>query len=210
VNSKSAQRRFADLETRMRACRLCLEAGFFIEPPAVTKGRLDAKIMTIGQAPGVTEVKAGRPFNATSGTRLFKWFGEAGIDEDWFRRTQYMTAVTKCFPGKNKTGSGDRAPSPREQALCRPYLEEELSLVDPQLIIPIGRLAIEIFYGRAVKLEEIIGKQKKDADRWIIPFPHPSGASRWHQLAENRERISKAIRLVAKQYKLLFPELATS
>jgi uracil-DNA glycosylase len=194
----------------MRACRLCLEAGFFIEPPAVTKGRLDAKIMTIGQAPGVTEVKAGRPFNATSGTRLFKWFGEAGIDEDWFRRTQYMTAVTKCFPGKNKTGSGDRAPSPREQALCRPYLEEELSLVDPQLIIPIGRLAIEIFYGRAVKLEEIIGKQKKDADRWIIPFPHPSGASRWHQLAENRERISKAIRLVAKQYKLLFPELATS
>jgi uracil-DNA glycosylase len=166
--------------------------------------------MTIGQAPGVTEVKAGRPFNATSGTRLFKWFGEAGIDEDWFRRTQYMTAVTKCFPGKNKTGSGDRAPSPREQALCRPYLEEELSLVDPQLIIPIGRLAIEIFYGRAVKLEEIIGKQKKDADRWIIPFPHPSGASRWHQLAENRERISKAIRLVAKQYKLLFPELATS
>jgi uracil-DNA glycosylase len=210
VNSKSAQRRFADLEMRMRACRLCLEAGFFIEPPAVTKGRLDAKIMTIGQAPGVTEVKAGRPFNATSGTRLFKWFGEAGIDEDWFRRTQYMTAVTKCFPGKNKTGSGDRAPSPREQALCRPYLEEELSLVDPQLIIPIGRLAIEIFYGRAVKLEEIIGKQKKDADRWIIPFPHPSGASRWHQLAENRERISKAIRLVAKQYKLLFPELATS
>ena len=210
MNSKSAQRRFADLETRMRACRLCLEAGFFIEPPAVTKGRLDAKIMTIGQAPGVTEVKAGRPFNATSGTRLFKWFGEAGIDEDWFRRTQYMTAVTKCFPGKNKTGSGDRAPSPREQALCRPYLEEELSLVDPQLIIPIGRLAIEIFYGRAVKLEEIIGKQKKDADRWIIPFPHPSGASRWHQLAENRERISKAIRLVAKQYKLLFPELATS
>ena len=210
MNSKSAQRRFADLETRMRACRLCLEAGFFIEPPAVTKGRLDAKIMTIGQAPGVTEVKAGRPFNATSGTRLFKWFGEAGIDEDWFRRTQYMTAVTKCFPGKNKTGSGDRAPSPREQALCRPYLEEELSLVDPQLIIPIGRLAIEIFYGRAVKLEEIIGKQKKDVDRWIIPFPHPSGSSRWHQLAENRERISKAIRLVAKQYKLLFPELATS
>ncbi|MGH2581504.1 MAG: uracil-DNA glycosylase family protein [Anaerolineales bacterium] len=209
MRNKSAQRRFADLQTRMRACRLCLEAGYFIEPPAVAKGSPDAKIMTIGQAPGITEVKAGRPFNATSGTRLFKWLGEAGIDEDWFRRTQYMTAVTKCFPGKNKTGNGDRAPSQREQALCRPYLDEELALVNPQLIIPIGRLAIEVFYGHGIKLEEIIGTQKKDADRWIIPFPHPSGASRWHQLAENRERISKAIRLAAKQYRRLFPELVS-
>lgn len=191
----------------MHVCRLCREAGFYIEPPAIAKGVLGAKIVTIGQAPGVTEVTALRPFNASSGTRLFKWLAEAGIDEDWFRRTQYMTAVTKCFPGKNKSGGGDRAPSPKEQALCRRFLDEELDLVRPKLIIPIGRLAIEVFYPRPVKLEDVIGTDKQRDGRWIVPLPHPSGASRWHQIAENRPRIDKAIELIGRHFERLFPEL---
>jgi len=189
----------------MRACRACLAAGYFVQPPAITKGKLGAKIMTIGQAPGVTEVEAGRPFNAGSGTRLFQWLGLAGIDEDWFRRTQYMTAVTKCFPGKMKKGSGDRVPSRTEQELCRHFLENELELVKPKLIIPIGRLAIERFFGSESSLEEMIGTEKQVDGRWIIPLPHPSGASRWHQIAENRKRIDKAIGLVGKRYGELFP-----
>lgn len=204
---KQREKQFQDLLGRMHICRLCLNAGYFIEPPAVTKGKLGARIMTIGQAPGVTEVKAGRPFNAGSGTRLFKWLGQAGIGEDWFRNTQYMTAVTKCFPGKNKSGSGDRAPSPEEQALCRPFLTEELELINPELIIPIGRLAISVFYPRGSKLEDLIGNQTKQNGAWIVPLPHPSGASRWHQIPENRARIEQAIELIASHFQRLFPEL---
>ena len=62
--------------------------------------------MIIGQAPGITEKEAGRPFNAGSGTRLFRWLADAGIDETWFRDTQYLTSVTKCYPGRSKSGSG--------------------------------------------------------------------------------------------------------
>lgn len=201
------QIQFDNLQLEMRACRACLQAGYFVQPPAVSKGKVSARIMTIGQAPGVTEVVAGRPFNAGSGTRLFQWLAQAGIDEAWFRRTQYMTAVTKCFPGKNKSGGGDRVPSREEQELCRPFLERELALVKPKLIIPIGRLAIQRFFPASLALEELIGSEKEIDGRWVVPLPHPSGASRWHQIAENRKRIDQAIKLIATHYVRLFPKL---
>lgn len=164
--------------------------------------------MTIGQAPGVTEVQAGRPFNAGSGKRLFQWLSAAGIDEAWFRRTQYMTAVTKCFPGKSPSGGGDRVPSRTEQDLCKPFLDRELDFIQPKLIIPIGRLAIARFFPADTALEELIGREARIDDRWVVPLPHPSGASRWHQIAENRKRIDKAIRLIGKRYRRLFPNSA--
>jgi uracil-DNA glycosylase len=184
------------LHARMHSCRACLEAGHEIYPRAIFSGGLGARIMVIGQAPGITEKEAGRPFNAGSGTRLFGWFSEAGIDEEWYRTTQYMTAVTKCYPGRSNSGSGDRVPSRAEQRLCRPYLDEEIALIDPKLIIPVGRLAINLFYDAKISLAKIIGTQKRRDGHWIVPLPHPSGASRWHQLRENRARIQQAITLI--------------
>jgi uracil-DNA glycosylase family 4 len=199
--------RFAELQTEMRACRQCAQAGYWIEPPAVTQGAATARMMTIGQAPGITEVEAKRPFNAGAGRRLFQWLGEAGIDEDWFRTMQYMTSVTKCYPGRAKGGSGDRVPSSAEQVLCYPFLEEECRLVNPEVIIPIGRLAIGLFFPTSKKLTQIIGTQIQiESGAWVIPLPHSSGASRWHQIAENRALIDGAIGLIKGHYERLFPK----
>jgi uracil-DNA glycosylase len=186
-----------DLHRQLHSCRLCLEAGYEIFPRAIFSGKLGARLMVIGQAPGITEKEAGRPFNAGSGTRLFRWLAEAGIEEDWFRGTQYMTSVTKCYPGRSRSGSGDRVPSQAEQRLCRRYLDAEIALLDPALILPVGRLAIGLFYPPGQPLEEIIGTQKQVSGRWVVPLPHPSGASRWHQSAENRERVRQAVALIA-------------
>lgn len=194
----------ASLHIRLGGCRLCLEAGYLIYPRAIFSGGLGARLMIIGQAPGITEKEAGRPFNAGSGKRLFQWLGQAGIDETWFRSTQYMTSVTKCYPGRTKSGSGDRLPTPAEQNLCRPYLDAEITLVDPALIIPVGRLAIGLFYAGPFTLEEVIGTEKKLDGRWIIPLPHPSGASRWHQIEANRLRIQQAVERI--QAKLPFAQ----
>ncbi|WP_420627289.1 uracil-DNA glycosylase family protein [Candidatus Leptofilum sp.] len=145
------------LHHEMRACRLCLAAGHEIVPGAVFRGSVGAEVLLIGQAPGVTEVEAKRPFNATSGTRLFQWLGEAGWDETQFRARHYMTAVTKCYPGKGKNGKGDRVPSKAEQALCRPFLEREIALVRPKLMILVGGLAIKLLYPAKMKLNEVVG-----------------------------------------------------
>jgi uracil-DNA glycosylase family 4 len=192
-----------ELHARLRACRLCLDAGHDIYPRAIFSGRSGASIMIIGQAPGITEKEAGRPFNAGSGTRLFRWLADAGIDETWFRNTQYLTSVTKCYPGRSKSGSGDRVPSRTEQTLCRPYLDQEITLIGPRLIIPVGGLAISLFYPAGQPLTEIIGTQKQVNGRWIVPLPHPSGASRWHQSAENRERVREAVARIAAQVQSL-------
>lgn len=209
----------------MRGCRLCLEAGHQITAGAIFRGRATSKVMLIGQAPGVTEVAAGRPFNAGSGRRLFQWLGEAGWDEDDFRDRQYMTAVTKCYPGKNSSGRGDRVPSPAEQALCRPFLEVELRLVNPRLLLLVGGLAIKLLFPPRAKLTEVIGRavyfppdcladpvnfdlaqgEVLDAfdagrprdGRYVVPLPHPSGASLWPNKPSNQALIGRAVKIMS-------------
>jgi uracil-DNA glycosylase len=192
----------SQLHTDMRACRLCFDEGHAIVPGAIFRGSAGARVMLIGQAPGVTEVAAKRPFNATSGTRLFQWLTQAGWDEDEFRNSQYMTAVTKCYPGKDKSGKGDRVPSKAEQALCRPFLEREMAAVKPRLLILVGGLAIKLLYPQSAKLRDIIGTaayfppETDQHGRWVVPLPHPSGASLWTNKPENKALIDEAVRIL--------------
>jgi len=181
------------LQAQMRTCRRCLEAGYSITPGAVFSGLASASVMVVGQAPGVTETQAQRPFNGPSGTRLFQWLAQAGWEEAEFRATQYLTAVTKCYPGRSSSGKGDRVPTRAEQKLCAPYLERELALVRPRLIILVGGLAVRRFLGQ-VRLTEVVGEVTQDKEgRWIAPLPHPSGANLWLNRRENQERVDQAL-----------------
>ena len=192
------------LHAEIRACRKCFDAGYPITPGGVFSGRVGARIMIVGQAPGVTEIQVLRPFNASSGRRLFQWLREAGFDEADFRANQYISSVTKCYPGKIPGGRGDRRPSREEQQLCRPYLDRSLAIVRPEVIIAVGGLAIETLLGK-FKLEDIIGKAFERPAPWdatktviIVPLPHPSGASAWSNAPENQKLIKKAIRQIAR------------
>lgn len=177
----------------MRACRRCLEAGFSITPGAIFSGPATARVMIVGQAPGITESQAGRPFSGSSGRKLFKWLAEAGWEEETFRATQYMTAITKCYPGKSPGGRGDRAPTRAEQTLCAPFLEQELALVQPEIIVPVGSLAVRRFVGRT-RLADAVGTAVEDENgRWIVPLPHPSGTSLWLNQPQNRALVHRAI-----------------
>lgn len=184
------------LHAEMRACRRCLDAGYAIVPGAVFSGPVTARVMVVGQAPGVTESQVGRPFNASSGRRLFQWLGQAGWDEAAFRATQYMTAITKCFPGKASGGKGDRVPTPAEQALCAPFLERELALVQPEVVIPVGGLAVKRLLG-AGRLSDVVGGVYEVDGRWIVPLPHPSGASLWLNRPKNRAQVQQALAQLA-------------
>jgi uracil-DNA glycosylase len=185
-----------DLARTMRACRMCLEAGYAITPGAVFSGPAPAPLMLVGQAPGVTEVQAKRPFNASSGRRLFQWLGEAGFEDADFRARYYMTAVTKCYPGKHPKGKGDRKPSRAEQKLCRPFLDRELELVQPKVLLAVGGLAIETLLGKKLRLNETVGRVFEVQGRYVLPLPHPSGASLWPNLPENQARLARALTLL--------------
>ena len=226
---------FDELHAELGACRRCLEEGYWIAPGPVFSRGAGAGLMLIGQAPGPTEAVVKRPFNAGSGKRLFKWLAEAGWDEAEFRATAYMTAITKCYPGRSDSGKGDRVATPFEQALCRPWLEQELRLVNPRLLILVGGLAIKLLYPPTARLDEIIGTaayfppevadplnfdlnqaQIVTSDelqvtsdeltrhsslvarhaRYVVPLPHPSGASLWPNKPENQVLISRAMTLL--------------
>jgi uracil-DNA glycosylase family 4 len=183
----------------MRTCRACLEAGFGIAPGAVFSGPAPAPLMLVGQAPGVTEAETKRPFNASSGTRLFQWLGSAGLQEAEFRHRFYMTAVTKCYPGKHPSGKGDRKPSRAEQGLCRPFLDQEMELVRPRVILAVGGLATETMLGRKLRLDEAVGQLFAVDGCWILPLPHPSGASLWPNLPQNQARLQRALELLREK-----------
>ena len=187
---------YEGLRQAMRACRKCLEAGHTVTPGAIFSGPAPAPWMLVGQAPGVTEVEAQRPFNASSGQRLFQWLSEAGFDETEFRTRAYMTAVTKCYPGRHPKGKGDRKPSRAEQKLCRPFLDQELALVQPRALLAVGGLAIETLLGQRLRLDEAVGRIFRVDGRWVVPLPHPSGASLWPNAPQNKELIREALALL--------------
>jgi uracil-DNA glycosylase family 4 len=191
------------LSAEMRGCRRCLEAGYAIAPGAVFSGPASARVMIVGQAPGITETRVKRPFNGSSGARLFQWLAQAGWDEADFRARHYMTAVTKCYPGRGKGGKGDRAPSRAEQKLCGPFFEREMALVLPELIVPVGRLAIELFYERKFKLSDVVGTSRQDERGVFVPLPHPSGASLWLNRPEHQAQVTAAIQILERQRKKL-------
>lgn len=158
----------------------------------------------VGQAPGVREPAAQMNFAWTAGRRLFKWLASIGYPEPRLRANAYITAVTKCYPGKSKSGSGDRKPAPWEVENCAPYLEEVLLLLRPSVIVPIGGLAVERLLGEK-QMSVTIGKEFKreipGGVASVIPLPHPSGASPWAHMPGNREKLAKALRLIKTRLK---------
>src|SRR5262249_20841034 len=112
----------------------------------------------------------------------------------------YMAAVVRCFPGKSM-GGGDRRPDSEEIARCRTFLQREVALLAPRLILPVGTLAIQEVLGYQGPLSEIVGQQRRiryhgvDAD--VICLPHPSGASPWHKLSPGKDLLQKSLRLIS-------------
>lgn len=177
-------------------CRQCPQ----MIPPVILGQAVPAKILLVGQAPGDKEGDLGKPFAWTAGKTLFKWFATIGVNEAVFRQRVYMSAVCRCFPGKNPKG-GDRVPDKKEIEACSQWLAEEIMLLQPRLIIPVGKLAISQ-YLPVKKLVDVIGKtislNINDVAVDLIPLPHPSGASTWHRMSPGKELLAKALKLVAQ------------
>jgi uracil-DNA glycosylase len=182
------------LHERIRACTKCVDAGYIERARPIVAGSSRDRIAIVGQAPGAVELTTGQPFSGRSGAELRRWLAEAGIDQD---HLPYRTAITKCFPGKSQTGGGDRRSSPAEIALCSPWLEQELALLRPRVVLLLGGLAIDRFWGK-VALEDAVGRSRMKDGITYIPLPHPSGASRWLNDPAHRALLRRALGILRR------------
>lgn len=191
------------LQDEIRACRQCVHAGFIPEVHPIVRGGITHRRMLVGQAPGARAHEVGVPWSGASGVLLRGWFERAGFPPESFLDSWYFTSLTKCFPGKVAGGKGDRAPSAAERRLCASWLEGEIALVRPAIIVTLGRLAAAALVPatRRLSLAEIVGSawtvDLGNGEVSVIPLPHPSGVSRWRNDPANAALVDRALDLLA-------------
>jgi uracil-DNA glycosylase len=173
--------------------------------PVVHGCAIASPVFLVGQAPGPHEGRFGKPFAWTAGRTLFRWLGEAlQASEEEIRSKIYFAAVARCFPGK-APGGGDRKPDAEEIDRCKTFLEKEVAILQPRLVLPVGTLAIEQvlgpLLGKKFTLAEVIGTVMKTTYHGqaveVIALPHPSGASTWFKVEPGKTLLLKALQLVA-------------
>ena len=173
-----------------------------MQKPVVIGNPVMSKVLLVGQAPGFKEIEVHKPFAWTAGKTMFGWFESIGVHEESFRDLVYMAAVCRCFPGKNPKG-GDRVPDREEIEKCAGWLEAEVKLLEPALVLPVGKLAIGEMM-ELDKLKDVVGRKFELALHGVrvdvIPLPHPSGASTWHRMEPGRTLLRKALSLVKAHY----------
>lgn len=182
---------------QLKACNKCP----LMHKPVISCGPVLSKVVLVGQAPGIKEPILQRPFAWTAGKTLFSWFEEfTGVNEERFRESVYMTAVCRCYPGKNPKG-GDRVPNKQEINNCRVWLDKDFEILQPDLIIAVGKLAIQQFLSFD-KLIEVVGQtfelERGDIKFDVIPLPHPSGVSTWHRMEPGKTLLQQALQLISE------------
>jgi uracil-DNA glycosylase len=205
VSRKSGSRartRLIALNARLRACRKCHPAGFLDEResvPVVRDPEREAplpRILLIGQAPGLRATLEDRPFAGAAGDKLRDWLESAGIPRGEFYRRVHFAAVTRCYPGRLPGAKGDRVPSPQEQDLCRPWLDDLMVVIQPKVVLLVGLLAIRTFLGPVTSLTAVVGTSTIRDGVLFIPLPHPSGVSRWLNDPANVAAVDRAMEIL--------------
>nr|WP_322817971.1 uracil-DNA glycosylase [Tepidiforma sp.] len=168
----SKEERARELYEVIRDCRLCRlwETRSRAVPG---EGPLDAEVMFIGEAPGVNEDRQGRPFVGAAGQFLDELLGEAGLR----REEVYICNVLKCRP------PGNRDPLPGEIAACAEYLDLQIDLVDPLVIVTLGRFSMARWFPQQ-SISRIHGRPREVDGRLIVPMFHPAAALRQANLKE--------------------------
>jgi len=162
-----------ELEEKIRSCTLC--PLYRSRKNAVPgEGSLEAKVMFIGEAPGRNEDLQGRPFVGAAGKLLDQLLELAGLD----RGEVYITNVVKCRPPDN------RDPAASEKMACRPYLERQIEIISPDLIVTLGRHSmmeiLELAGHRATSIMRERGKVRRvrlfGLEVLLMPTLHPAAA----------------------------------
>jgi DNA polymerase len=152
------------LDTKITACELC-ELAHTRKHAVPGSGNVDSNIMFIGEGPGKHEDENGLPFVGAAGKLLDELL--QGIDLR--REDVYITNIVKCRPPQN------RDPNPEEIAFCNAYLERQIDLIDPSVIVTLGRFSMARWFP-GTRISDIHGVPKRFGSRVVVPMFHPAAA----------------------------------
>ncbi|MCL4507346.1 MAG: uracil-DNA glycosylase [Chloroflexi bacterium] len=173
--------------TEVRACKICaLASGRKNGVPG--EGPANAEIMLIGEGPGFHEDQQGRPFVGPSGQFLTELLASAG-----FKRSEVFIAnVVKCRP------PGNRDPLPDEIAACRGYLDRQIALINPKVIITLGRFSMARWFPNE-RISSIHGRAKRIEGRTVVAMFHPAAALHQPALREAIEEDFRRLKDIMAQ-----------
>jgi uracil-DNA glycosylase family 4 len=162
--SENLDQALVDLAQHCDGCRRC-SLGTTRQQVVVSRGNPRARLMVIGEGPGAQEDAAGQPFVGRSGQLLDRMLESVGIDSN---QDAYVCNIVKCRPPEN------RKPTALEMAACKPWLEQQIALVDPAVILLAGATAVEGLLGIKGGITKLRGQWRQWDGRWLMPILHPS------------------------------------
>ena len=192
----TAQRRREELVAVFREARACTRCALSGSRTQVVfgAGNADADLMLVGEAPGAEEDRQGLPFVGRSGALLTQMLEEAGLS----REQVFIANTLKCRPPAN------RDPSPGEVETCRPWLYEQIRLIEPRVVATLGNFATKLLSGDPTGITRVRGtaRARRLGGRavWLYPLFHPAAALRATGTAELlRQDIAALPALMARE-----------
>ena len=173
----------ASVRERVCACTKCAHLACSRTQTVFGVGNPNADLMFIGEAPGVDEDKQGEPFVGRAGqllTRILKAMNFA-------REDVYIANILKCRPDTPRGSFGNRAPTPTEMQTCRPYLVEQIEIIQPRVVVALGAVAVEGLLGMRGTMRELRGRWRAYNGIPLMITYHPAYLLRNQAPSEKRK-----------------------
>src|SRR6266481_1459407 len=189
----------ASVRERVRGCTKCPHLACTRTQTVFGVGNPDAELMFIGEAPGVDEDKQGEPFVGRAGQLLTKIIKAM----NFAREDVYIANILKCRPDTPAGTFGNRAPTPKEMQTCRPYLVEQIEIIQPKVLVALGAVAVEGLLGMRGTMRELRGRWHAYNGIPLMITYHPAYLLRnqapsekrkvWEDMLEVLERLERPI-----------------
>lgn len=189
----------ASIRERVRVCTKCAHLACSRTQTVFGVGNSDAELMFIGEAPGVDEDRQGEPFVGRAGQLLTRIIETMGL----IRAEVYIANILKCRPDTPRGSTGNRPPTPLEMQTCRPYLLEQIDIIQPKVLVALGAVAVEGLLGTRRTMRELRGRWHSYNGTPLMITYHPAYLLRnqtpsekrkvWEDMLQVLERLERPI-----------------
>jgi len=183
LGPEAKARAMAELRQRALVCVKCPHLAAARRNVVFGVGDINAQLMFVGEAPGFDEDQQGEPFVGAAGQLLTKIIQATGLS----RQTVYIANILKCRPDTPGQATGNRKPTPEEMNTCLPYLQEQIDLIQPKVLVALGGTAVEGLLGKTVGITKLRGHWQTYRNIPLMPTYHPAYLLRNMALRERRK-----------------------